>query len=55
MITRAFEHQVAGDGFSLVEVFTMCPTGWFVPVADGPQYMVDSLESVYPLGELKGV
>src|SRR6266508_1301235 len=55
MIRRAFEHQMAGHGFSLVEVFTMCPTGWFVPTAEGPQYMVDSLESVFPLGELCAV
>jgi len=52
MIRTAFEHQLRGLGFSLVEIFTMCPTGWFVPTPDGPGYMVDALESVFPLGEL---
>ena len=27
----------AGEGFSFVEVLTMCPTGWFIPTADGPE------------------
>jgi 2-oxoglutarate ferredoxin oxidoreductase subunit beta len=52
MLRKAFETQLAGAGFSLVEILTMCPTGWFVPVADGPGYLSDSLERTYPLGEL---
>jgi 2-oxoglutarate/2-oxoacid ferredoxin oxidoreductase subunit beta len=52
MLRKAFETQLAGAGFSLVEILTMCPTGWFVPVADGPDYLSDSLERTYPLGEL---
>jgi 2-oxoglutarate/2-oxoacid ferredoxin oxidoreductase subunit beta len=52
MLRRAFETQLAGAGFSLVEILTMCPTGWFVPTAEGPGYLGDSLEQSYPLGEL---
>jgi 2-oxoglutarate/2-oxoacid ferredoxin oxidoreductase subunit beta len=52
LLRRAFEHQLAGDGFGLVEILTMCPTGWFVPAADGPGYLTSSMEAVYPLGEL---
>ena len=33
MIRRALELQMAGAGFTFVEVLTMCPTGWFVPTA----------------------
>lgn len=53
MMRRAFETQLAGDGFSMVEVLTMCPTGWFVPTADGPEYMGDTLGRVHVMGELK--
>ena len=35
MFKRAFESQLAGEGFSFVEVLTMCPTGWFIPTAEG--------------------
>ena len=53
MMRRAFEAQLAGDGFSMVEVLTMCPTGWFVPTAEGPGYMGDTLGQVNVMGELK--
>jgi 2-oxoglutarate/2-oxoacid ferredoxin oxidoreductase subunit beta len=53
MLRRAFETQLAGDGFSFVEVLTMCPTGWFIPTADGPEYMHDTLGEVHVMGELK--
>ena len=53
MLRRAFESQLRGEGFSLVEVLTMCPTGWFVPVPDGPEYLDRVLGGVHPTGELK--
>jgi 2-oxoglutarate/2-oxoacid ferredoxin oxidoreductase subunit beta len=53
MFRRAFETQLAGQGFSFVEVLTMCPTGWFIPTADGPEYMHDTLGEVHVMGELK--
>jgi 2-oxoglutarate ferredoxin oxidoreductase subunit beta len=53
MIRTAFESQLAGEGFSLVEILTMCPTGWFVGAPQGPDYMAESMERVYPLGELR--
>lgn len=53
MIRSAFEAQLAGEGFSLVEILTMCPTGWFVTAPQGPDYLADSMENTYPLGELR--
>lgn len=54
-VRKAFQHQMAGNGFSLVEILTMCPTGWFIPTATGPDYLSDTLEQTYPLKELKDV
>ena len=51
-LRRAFELQMQGAGFTFVEILTMCPTGWFVPTAEGPGYLVDVFEKVYPVGEL---
>ena len=45
--------QVRGEGFSFVEVLTMCPTGWFIPTAEGPDYMHETLGEVHVMGELK--
>ena len=53
MVRRAFECQARDAGFSFVEVLTMCPTGWFVPTADGPEYLHDTLGDVHVMGELK--
>ncbi len=53
MFRRAFEAQIRGEGFTFVEVLTMCPTGWFIPTADGPDYMTETLGEVHIMGELK--
>ncbi len=52
MLRRAFEAQIAGEGFSLVEILTMCPTGWFIPTEDGPDYLDNVLGEVHTAGEL---
>jgi 2-oxoglutarate ferredoxin oxidoreductase subunit beta len=52
-LKRAFEVATEGVGFAFVEVLTMCPTGWFLPTADGPGYLENTFEQTYPLGVLK--
>ena len=53
MVRRALECQERRDGFSFVEVLTMCPTGWFIPTGDGPDYLQGTLGEVHVMGELK--
>src|SRR5215510_8499152 len=53
MFKRAFETQARREGFSFVEVLTMCPTGWFIPTGEGPEYLADTLAEVHIMGELK--
>lgn len=53
LLRRAFEAQLEGRGFSFVEILTMCPTGWFVPTADGPGYLDGVLGAVHATGELR--
>jgi 2-oxoglutarate ferredoxin oxidoreductase subunit beta len=53
MFRRAFESQIRNEGFSFVEVLTMCPTGWFIPTGEGPGYMTGTLGEVHVMGELK--
>jgi 2-oxoglutarate ferredoxin oxidoreductase subunit beta len=54
MLRKAFEVQLSGAGFGLVEILTMCPTGWFVTAPEGGDYLASSLEQTYPIGELVG-
>ena len=53
ILEKAFITQLEGRGFSFVEILTMCPTGWFVPTAEGPEYLDTVLGAVHKLGELK--
>jgi len=53
MLRRAFEIQMEKGGFTFVEVLTMCPTGWFIPTGEGPDYMQETLGEVHVMGELK--
>ena len=49
----AFQAQLDGRGFSLVEILTMCPTDWFVPPDEGPRFLAERLEPIYPLGVIR--
>jgi 2-oxoglutarate/2-oxoacid ferredoxin oxidoreductase subunit beta len=53
MLRKAFQTQLDGAGFSLVEILTMCPTGWSVPADQGAEYQRDQRNLTYPLGELR--
>jgi 2-oxoglutarate ferredoxin oxidoreductase subunit beta len=53
-IKRALELSSTGAGFTFVEVLTMCPTGWFLPTPEGPEYIEETFEKTFPLGALKG-
>jgi len=55
LIRKAFLRPMQGHGLALMEILTMCPTGWFVPPGQGAEYMMESLGKVYGLGELKDV
>lgn len=53
MVLAALRAQTERRGFSLVEILTMCPTGWFVPTEEAPAYLEDRLGAVHTVGELK--
>lgn len=53
IIREAFDDQIAGNGFSFVEILTMCPTDWYVEPKEGPQWLEDNLAAYYPLKVLK--
>jgi 2-oxoglutarate ferredoxin oxidoreductase subunit beta len=55
MLKRAFQLQNARQGFTFVEVLTMCPTGWFIETAEAPDYLSDNLAQVHTIGVLKDV
>ena len=52
-ILRAFENQVAGRGFSLVEVLSLCPTDWGMTPVQAVGWVRDQMMRYYPLGIYK--
>ncbi len=55
MLRRAFEVQLEDEGFSFVEILTMCPTGWFVDTHEAPGYLQEHLAATHAVGVLKDV
>ena len=52
-IKHAFENQIAGKGFSLIEVLSTCPTNWGLSPTDAIKWLDDNMETYYPLGVYK--
>jgi 2-oxoglutarate ferredoxin oxidoreductase subunit beta len=49
-IRKAFATQVAGKGFSLVEVLSSCPTNWGMTPTQSLNHIKETLIPYYPLG-----
>ncbi len=54
-IKKAFEYQLAGKGFSLVEVLSTCPTNWGLAPAEALKWLEENMIPQYPLGVKKEV
>jgi 2-oxoglutarate ferredoxin oxidoreductase subunit beta len=52
-IRTAFEAQVKGLGFSVVELLSSCPTNWGMTPAESLDWIRDSMMPTYPLGDYK--
>jgi len=53
MIKKAFQCQVEGTCFSLVEVLSTCPTNWGLSPNESSAWVADSMMDTYPLGVIK--
>jgi 2-oxoglutarate/2-oxoacid ferredoxin oxidoreductase subunit beta len=54
-IKQAFENQINGFGFSMVELLSSCPTNWDINPADSLKWIETQMVPVYPLGDYKNV
>ena len=54
-IKKAFQCQIEGKGFSLVEVVSTCPTNWGLSPVDAIKWLQDNMLEHYPLGVFKDV
>jgi len=54
-IRTAFMNQIAGKGFSFIEVLSMCPTHWRMGGKESCQFVGNEMINYFPLGKFKDV
>ena len=52
-IRTAFETQVRGLGFSMVELLSICPTNWGMTPAQSLKWLEEKMIPYYPVGDYK--
>ena len=52
-IKKAFQNQIDGKGFSLVEVLSSCPTNWGMTPQEALEWIDEKMIPYYPLGVYK--
>jgi len=52
-IKKAFEYQMAGKGFNMIEVIADCPVGWNMTPAQARKNIADAMIPYFPLGLYK--
>jgi len=52
-IRTAFETQVRGLGFSMVELLSTCPTNWGITPLESLKWLEEHMLPVFPLGDYK--
>ncbi|MDP6438615.1 MAG: thiamine pyrophosphate-dependent enzyme [Candidatus Brocadiia bacterium] len=53
MLKKAFQYQIDGIGFSLVEVLSACPTYWRLGPSECGEFIETTMAKVFPLGVVK--
>ncbi|MBE6731143.1 MAG: 2-oxoglutarate oxidoreductase [Ruminococcaceae bacterium] len=52
-IKKAFQNQIEGKGYSIVEVLSTCPTNWGLSPVDALEWLRQNMIPYYPLGVYK--
>jgi 2-oxoglutarate ferredoxin oxidoreductase subunit beta len=52
-IKKAFQAQLAGNGFTMVEILSPRPTNWGMEPVEAVEWLEKNMVPVYPVGEIK--
>ncbi|HQO40307.1 MAG TPA: thiamine pyrophosphate-dependent enzyme, partial [Spirochaetota bacterium] len=52
-LKKAFQNQLDGKGYSLVEILSPCPTNWKMSPVDSWKWVDDVMSKKFPLGTIK--
>jgi 2-oxoglutarate ferredoxin oxidoreductase subunit beta len=54
-IKKAFEYQIEGCGFTIIEVVSTCPTNWGLTPSDAFTWLRENMLPYYPLGVYRDI
>jgi len=54
-IKKAFQYQIEGKGYTLIEVLSICPTNWGLSPQESMKWLEDNMIPYYPLGVKKDI
>src|SRR5208283_751731 len=52
-IMKGLRNQVAGKGYSFIEILSMCPTGWGMEPREAVSWLEAEMTPIFPLGNLR--
>ncbi len=52
-VKKAFQRQIDGAGFSMVEVLSSCPSAWKKPPVEANEWLRENILPCFPLGVIK--
>ena len=52
-IKKAFQNQLDGKGFSMVEIVTSCPTNWGLDPLESLDFLEQNMLKEFPLGVIR--
>ena len=52
-IKKAFQLQIEGKGFGIIEVLSTCPTNWGITPVEGLKWLEENMIPYFPLGNLR--
>jgi 2-oxoglutarate ferredoxin oxidoreductase subunit beta len=54
-IRKAFQYQMEGQGFTLVELLSPCPTNWKMTPIEACKWIDEVMAKEFPIGVLKDI
>jgi 2-oxoglutarate ferredoxin oxidoreductase subunit beta len=52
-VKKAFQYQMDGAGFSMIEVLSQCPTNWKMNTVDACRWIDEVMSKTFPIGLIK--
>jgi 2-oxoglutarate ferredoxin oxidoreductase subunit beta len=52
-VKKAFQYQMEGAGFNMIEVLSQCPTNWKMTTVDACRWVDEVMSKTFPIGVIK--